>query len=81
MGLTGASQPSPRWAIIIDCQVTRRKRYYGVVDPDGELRFYHRRLTDCIDFLRSIDQSEADLQDPEEKRIIATLRVTSTKEP
>lgn len=42
---------SERWAIWCDYQITRRKRYHAVKDPQGRWRFESRYLWECVEWL------------------------------
>lgn len=39
------------WSIITDCQLTRRKRYHAVENPQGEPVFKSRLFWDCVEYL------------------------------
>lgn len=40
-----------RWAIHTNVSITRRKSFFLVTDPSGEVRFRHRHFWPCVDFL------------------------------
>lgn len=39
------------WAIIVDYQVTRRKRYHQVWAPDRSVPFMSYRFWECVEYL------------------------------
>lgn len=53
----------PRWAIWCDYQITRRKRYHAVKDPEGRWIFESRVFWECVEYL--------DAQGITEYRIVA----------
>lgn len=46
--------PAP-WRILLDCQMTRRKRWHIVLDPEGDCQFSSPKLEACLTWLRDAD--------------------------
>jgi hypothetical protein len=42
---------APLWVIHADCSITRRKRFFLVKDPEGQIRFRSRYLGAILDFM------------------------------
>lgn len=41
------------WKVMIDCHLTRRKRFHQAVDPSGLVQFTARRLGEIFEFLEA----------------------------
>ena len=48
----------PRWAIWCDYQITRRKRYHAVRDPDGVWCYESRIFWECVEYLDAREITE-----------------------
>jgi hypothetical protein len=80
MGLSEDLQTPPRWSIIIDLRLTRRKFYHCIVNPAGQMTFKSRHLGECIDWLAAEGVSAVDLLHAEHRSKDAHLAATLTVE-
>lgn len=71
----------PLFVIALDRQITRRKFYHILTDPNGTVLYRSKRLSDMIAALEALDQHQARLDCPEGRSLIMTLRASDRKDP
>lgn len=69
------------WVIHCDRQITRRKRFHSVVNPQGVVEYKSQLLGECLEYLAAQEISEYQLLvEPFGARAAITLEAT-LKEP
>lgn len=53
MAVTETLEGDPLWVVFIDQQITRRKRYHLVCDPDDVQRYRSMWLGECLAWLET----------------------------
>jgi hypothetical protein len=68
----------PKYVIWTNVSITRRKSFFMVADPSGEIIWRDRHFWPCADFLDNLGVEEYELRPSEQPHLsrLATLRVT-----
>lgn len=69
-----------RWSLVIDAQVTRRKYYHFVIDPQGECRFKSRLFWECVEYCQSENVERLVLLDMAKRSTRGALILSTAQE-
>lgn len=67
------------WVLVLDGQVTRRKYYHFVVDPNGDKTFHSRLFHDCTEHAIAMGAERLILLDTAKRSTKGALTLSLTK--
>lgn len=51
-----SDEPGPgHWTLVVDCTITRRKRWFMLYNPEGNFEMGSQWLGECLDFIADND--------------------------